>query len=185
MKLRKIVGVFALCALMVCALGGVAGCSNTEQLIRDSLTDEINTYKNVDESAIEEVDSAIPATQMEMLGLNSEDLAKAILAGFDGTVDSVTVNGDKAEAVVTITSKNLSNMDSELADILSDVNDAPELQGKGMDDKYKWCGQKMMEYINNASVETHAPITVEYVKTGNTWEPTASSTREMQSVIFG
>ena len=81
MKLKKILGVFALSAVLVCSLGGVVGCSNTEQLIRDSLTEEINQYKNVDESAIEEIDQAIPATQMEMLGLNSEELAKAILSG--------------------------------------------------------------------------------------------------------
>lgn len=185
MKLKKILGVFALSAVLVCSLGGVVGCSNTEQLIRDSLTEEIDQYKNVDESAIEEIDQAIPATQMEMLGLNSEELAKAILSGFDGTVDSVTVNGDKAEAIVTITSKSLSNMESELTDIISDAQDAPELKGKGLDDIYKWCGQKMMEYINNAPVETHEPITVEYVKNGNTWAPTAASTNEMQSVIFG
>ena len=161
MKLKRILGVFALSAVLVCSLGGVVGCSNTEQLIRDSLTEEIDQYKNVDE------------------------LAKAILSGFDGTVDSVTVNGDKAEAIVTITSKSLSNMESELTDIISDAQDAPELKGKGLDDIYKWCGQKMMEYINNAPVETHEPITVEYVKNGNTWAPTAASTSEMQSVIFG
>ena len=186
MSLKKIIGTLALSAALVCALGGMVGCTSPEQVIRDGLNQEIQQYKNVDQSVIDEINEAVPATYMQMLGISSEDLTKAILEGFDGTVDSVTVNGDKAEAVVTITSKSLGDLTEHITDLQSEVYDDPsQFANMSTDELYAWVGTKMMDYISNAPIETREPITIEYVKNGNTWEPTAASQTAMQSAIFG
>lgn len=186
MSLKKIIGALAMSAIMACTLVGMVGCNNSEQVIRDGVTEWLQQYKDVDQAAIDEVDEAIPSTYMNMLGITPDELAHAIFEGFDYTVDSVTVNGDNAEAVVTITAKNLGDLADQISNLQTEVTDDPsQFAGMGTDEIYAWLGSKLMEYINNAPIETGEPLALKYVKNGNTWEQTAASELEMQNAIFG
>lgn len=186
MKLRKMAAALAMSALMVCTLGAMAGCSNSEQVIREGTVEFLDHYKNVDEVAVGEVDDALPASQAEMLGIESEELAQAMLEGFDYTLDDVKVDGDNAEAVVTVTCKNLSNLTTEINDLQSEVrSDSSLVAGMGTDELFQWLGDKLMEYINNAPIETHEPITLDFRLNGNTWEMTQSSQAALSSLIAG
>ena len=43
----------------------------------------------------------------------------------------------------------------------------------------------IMTTIEEAPVETHEPVTIKYVRNGNTWEPAEGADSEMYSALFG
>lgn len=183
MKLKKILGVFALSAVLVCSLGGVVGCSNSEQMIRQGTAEMLDHYKNIDETVLEEASAALSETEAKAMGLTYEEMLQSMLDGFDYTIDSVNVDGDTAEAVVTITSKNLQGMTDEVEKLQSEMMSNTELQKQGTDALLKWYGEKMMEYMNNAPIETHEPLTLDYVLKDKTWELTSSSQKALENFI--
>ena len=187
MKLRKAAIALAMSGMMAFSLGAMTGCAdNSEEVIRESLTEEIGQLKDPDAATLGELSSSLPTSSLLQLGLSPNDLIKGILDGFDGTVDSVTVNGNEAEAVVTLSSKNFSEVQSALENLQSDmVDNAEELAGMSQDEIKQWAGQMIMTTIEEAPVETHEPVTIKYVRNGNTWEPAEGADSEMYSALFG
>lgn len=187
MKLKKVLGALVASGLMVFAMGALAGCAdNSKQVITDSLNEEIAQIKSMDPEAIGDLTAMLPESTLEMLGITSEQFMSAIFDGFDGTVDSVEVDGKTAQAVVTFTSKNLSDIEEQMDAISDEMMDDPsQFEGMTTDEIYAWTGEKIMEYINNAPVETHDPVTIDYELNGNTWEPTADSQVKLENALFG
>lgn len=187
MKLRKAAIALAMSGLMVFSLGAMAGCAdNSEQVIRDSLTQEFEQLKNPDEALLSEMSSSIPEASLSQLGLSVDDVMRSMLTGFEGTVDSVTVNGNTADAVVTVSSKDFTQIEEAMTNLQSDMMDnVDQFADMRTDEIYAWAGQKIMEAIERAPVETHEPITLQYEREGNTWEPTAGAKSELYSALFG
>lgn len=195
MKLKKALVALAVSGLMAFTLGAMAGCAdNSEQVIRDSLVQELDELKNPEGETLAEISSSLPSSTLTQMGLSSEEIARAMLDGFDGTVDSVTVNGTTAEAVVTLSSKNFVDLQDDLETAMDDIQtemteNADQYAGMSYseitDELYAKAGAKIMEVIQNAPVVTHDPITLEYVRNGNTWEPTAGAESELYSALFG
>lgn len=187
MKLRKAAIALAMSGLMVFSLGAMAGCAdNSEQVIRDSLTQEFEQLKNPDEALLSEMSSSIPEASLSQLGLSVDDVMRSMLTGFEGTVDSVTVNGNTADAVVTVSSKDFTQIEEAMTNLQSDMMDnVDQFADMSTDEIYAWAGQKIMEAIESAPVETHEPITLQYEREGNTWEPTAGAKSELYSALFG
>ena len=80
----------------------------------------------------------------------------------------------------------LSNLTTEINDLQSEVRSDPSLvAGMGTDELFQWLGDKLMEYINNAPIETHEPLTLDFRLNGNTWEMTQSSQAALSSLIAG
>lgn len=187
MKLKKVLAAVAASGLLVFALGALAGCAdNSKQVITDTLNEEIAQIKSMDSEAVGDLTSVLPESTLNMLGITSDEFMSAIFAGFDGTVDSVEVDGKTAQAVVTFTSKNLSDIEEKMDAITDEMQTNPEqFSGMSTDEIYAWTGEKIMEYINNAPVETHEPVTIDYELNGNTWEPTADSQSKLENALFG
>ena len=187
MKLKKVLGALVASGLLVFAMGALAGCAdNSKQVITDSLNEEINQIKSMDSEAIGDLSAVLPESTLHKLGISSEEFMSAVFAGFDGTVDSVEVDGKTAQAVVTFTSKNLSDIEEKMESISDEMqNDPEQFAGMSTDEIYAWTGEKIMEYINAAPVETREPVTIDYELNGNTWEPTADSQTKLESALFG
>lgn len=185
MRFTSKVAAAAMGALMVFTMGAFAGCAdNSEQVIRETLVEEFDGYKNLDEATMAEFDSALGSSGLEELGITNEQLAKSILSGFDYTVDSVTVNGNKAEAVVTVTSKNFSDLEGKVTEVVTEITSDPAaVANMSTDELTKLYGQKIMEAMDQMEVTTSDPITIEYELKGNTWEPTEEST-DLFSDVF-
>ncbi len=187
MKASKALAALAMSAVMALSLGALTGCAdNSEEVIKESLTQELDQLKNMDAELIDQYSSAFPESVMNQVGLTSEQVVKAVLEGFDGTVDSVTVNGNTAEAVVTLSSKNFSEVEDSLENLQDEMMDNVDQFANMTPDEIKqWAGNKIMETIQAAPVETHEPITIEYVRNGNTWEPAPGAEQELQSALMG
>lgn len=161
----------------------LCGCSSSEQVVRNGVAEQLDHYKNADEAAIEECEEAIPPTQAEALGIDREAFTRSLLEGFDYTIDEVTVDGDNATAVVTVTCKKLGGLQDEGARLAEKIKEDPSIAGSSSDEAYQWIGSKLTEYVSNAPLETREPITFEFTKSGNTWRPTASANRAMSNLF--
>ncbi len=187
-KVKKALATGAMAMLLMITLCAVTGCQdNSEEVIRQSLTEEIDQIKNLDENMVNEFASSIPgASTLSSVGISSDELVRALLQGFDGTVDSVTVDGNTADAVVTFTSKDFSsladNMDSLEEEMTNDPEQFADMSRQQIKD---WVGERTMQMINELPVVTHEPVTITYERDGNTWAPTADAQSKMISTIFG
>lgn len=173
MKLRKILATFAASMLLVLSLCALAGCAdNSKQVITDGLNAELNLLKNPDEATLTEFTADVPAEAFDQLGLTPNEVVAAMLEGFDGTVDNVVVNGNTAEATLTLSSKNFSEITPAMAELSRDIMANPtQFAGMSADEINAAVGQMLMERIQNLPVVQHQPITVTYERNGGTWEP--------------
>lgn len=183
---KKAFAALALCAALAFSLCGMVACAdNSEQVIRDSLTEEIESLKNPDEATLAELSSSLPTSVFAQLGLSTTDVMKALLEGFDGTVDSVEVDGKNAVATLTISSRDFSQLDTVLDDMTDEMTDNAELADMSLSERTAWAGQMLMQRIESLPVVQHDPTSVEYVLNGNTWEPAPGAQSKLASAIFG
>lgn len=187
MKARRTIIALIASAVMVFSLSGMTGCSdNSEEVIRESLTEDFDQLKNMDPELVAQYATSFPESTMEQVGLTSDEVVKALLAGFDGTVDSVTVNGDTAEAVVTLKSKNFSDVESSMENLQAEMLDnLDQFSDMSTEEIKQWAGDKIMETIQGLPVVTHEPVTLEYELNGNTWEPAPGTEQKLQSALMG
>lgn len=182
-SMRKI-GMLALSVALACSLCVLAGCSNSEQVVRDGTAELLDHYKNADEAVLEANRSALSDIEAEALGINVDDLTKAGLEGFDYTIDDVTVDGDNAEAVVTITCKDLSNLKDRSVELMSELQSDPSIaREKGTDGVLLWVGEQLQSYVSDAPVVTHEPLTLEYHRADNVWEMTTASHEALGALL--
>lgn len=174
--------------LLTMTLCAVTGCQdNSEEVIRQSLTEEIDEIKAMDDATVSEMASSMGyASTLSSVGISSEELVRAMLQGFDGVIDSVTVDGNTAEAVVTFTSKDFSSITENMDSLQTEMTDNPEqFADMSRQQIMDWVGERTMQMVNELPVVTHEPVTITYEREGNTWAPTAGSESAMYSTIFG
>ncbi len=187
-QVKRVLLAVAMGTLLAVSLCAVTGCQdNSEELIRQSLTEEIDEIKAMDDAMVSEMASSIPgASTLSSVGISSEELVRALLQGFDGTIDSVTVNGDTADAVVTFTSKDFSSITEAMNTLQSEVSENTEqFANMSRQEIMDWIGDRTMQMIDELPVVTHEPVTLTYEREGNTWQPTAGAESAMMSTLFG
>lgn len=187
MKIKKLFATIAACALLAVSLCALTACAdNSKEVITNSLEQELDSLKNPDEATISTLTSQIPASTLSQLGLTSDELIKALLEGFDGKIDNVEVNGSNAEAVVTISCKDFSQLASSIQEVTNAaMKDPTKFQGMSTSEISKWMGDQIITKINELPVVAHDPTTIEYELKGNTWEPAAGAQAKLTSVLFG
>lgn len=187
MKLKKLFVALSMGALLAFSLCGITACSdNSKELITESLTEEIASLKNPDEAMLSELSSGLPTSVFAQLGLNTNDVIKALLEGFDGTVDDVKVDGKTAEATLTLSSRDFSQLESAMEEVTTEMTTNPEqFAGMSRNEITTWAGQQLMEKIKGLPIVQHEPTMIEYVLNGNTWEPAAGAEAKLTSAIFG
>ena len=153
------------CGLVLTACGG----QNDEEAIRQDVTAKLDTIKNADESAIDELIADVDTSTFDQLGVDPSEFVAAMFDGFDYTIDSVSVDGDTATASVTVTCKSLTTMQDDVTNAVSDLmSDPASLMDKSQDELVELAGQTMMDAIkNSATHETTYEFT--YQKSGDTW----------------
>lgn len=165
--------VFALaaaCALLAMGLSA-CGSQSAEDVIREGVTQELESIKNLDQAALDEMlaGAGDTASELEQYGISLEEFCRAWLDGFDYSVDSVTVDGESAVATVTISCRSLIGaMDAWLTDIMSDET----LLSSDMTEEElnELIGSTLIEAIGSAEIETNT-ADLPYVLNGDTWEP--------------
>lgn len=187
MKLKKVLAAVAACAFLALSMCALTACAdNSKEVITESLEQELDSLKNPDAATMSTLSANLPSSTLAQMGLTPDEVIKSLLAGFDGTVDSVEVNGNNAEAVVTISCKAFSQIESSMEEVTNSITDDPsQFEGMSVNEISTWAGQQIMDKLNELPIVTHDPITINYVLNGNTWEPASGEEEKLTSVLLG
>lgn len=189
MKMMKKLTLMAISVIAAISMLALVGCgSSPEQVIRDGLTQELDTVKNLDDATLDEV-AGDALDEYEEFGIDIKEFLRSYFDGFDYTIGDITVDGDKAEAVVTFDIKSYSQFESDFetnfTNYIGELQSNPSaLMGMSEEDLYAQIGPIMMDTINNVSVVETEPIIIECTKTGNTWEVDDSAELAIQKAMM-
>jgi hypothetical protein len=168
----KKIALFAAAVLTGLALMlALTGCgSNDEKVIRDGLTEELNELK----------DPNSPTVTAASGGL-STDVITAWLDGFDFTIGEIAIDGDTANATVTITCKQIYPAVTAAQErILSDE----DLSGLTSDEIEKRLNEIIVEELQSFSPAS-TEIVIPCNKSDNTWSVDIASTAELTNALTG
>ncbi|OUO91477.1 hypothetical protein B5F40_03305 [Gordonibacter sp. An230] len=180
-----------LAALMTAALvsfGGLtlAGCSqsNSEEIVREGVTEELESLKRLDDSLLDQLSTNAEMIQLTMYGVDPKDFASTYLDGFDYRIDSVTVEGNKATAVVVLTCKSTSVFAETLEAAYEEMANDDSLMDLSPYERNDRIGQVMMETLESIPVAETAPINLEFQLDGNMWTITPESEKSLSTALF-
>lgn len=174
MKIKKIVLVGAMAALLALGATALAGCGGKSDadVIRESLTQELDQVKNLDDAFLNEVTASAETGGLDQFGIDAKELMKAYFGGFDYRIDDVTVEGDTAKATITLTCKSY-----------QDYVDAITEAALNSEDETAF-GENIMEAVNAIQAREADPLELTYQKEGNTWNITSEGQQALYSVLF-
>ena len=183
--MKKIAAIAACAALAFSALAFVGcGGESDEDLIRGALTEDLDSIKAVDEAFLAELTVNMDPTAFETYGINVNDFMKGYLEGFDYTIDSVTVDGDTAEAVVTLTCKSFSAYETALTNNTQTAIETQNVAAMSQAEVNALVGQLMMDSLKDVEVVTADPITLVYENIDGTWTPTEASKQGISNALL-
>lgn len=175
----------ALCCALVFAGGALAACGpDHEQAIRDALTQELDSIKNLDDSFLSDLASDPDIAELSEFGIDPTEFFTAYLAGFDYRIDDVTVDGETATATVVLTIKSFSQFNDAITANLDALVTDESLATMSEEELYSTVGQTVMDTLNSLEPVENAPITVTYELVDNTWTPTVDSQAELESALM-
>lgn len=180
-------GLAGLLAVALLAFGGLAlaGCGpSDEEVVREGVTKELDSLKNLDQGLVDELAAAAGADQLAEFGIDAKEFVSTYLGGFDYRIDDVTVDGDMATATVTLTCKSFSayaeSIESATAELAGDESLA-DLSEEELDQKL---GQTIMDAIAAVPAAETAPVALTFELKDNTWTPTADAERALSEALF-
>jgi len=161
------------------------GGNSDEQVIRDGITNELESIKQLDDDAMDQIlGSAASGADLEQYGITDEEFIRAWLSGFDYSVDDVTVNGNNATVDVTITCKSMSGIMVTFQNGITDFASGDEAATMTQDELDTQTGTILLDSANDTATQTTS-ISLPYVKNGNTWEPGAAFNTELSKALVG
>lgn len=153
--------------LAFAALLALTGCSSDQEKIKAAVDSELGALVDPDDAAIDKlVDEADSVDEFAMAGIEVRDFVKSWIDGFSYEVGDISVDGDKAEAKVTITCKNLGQ-------IIQSWTEASQAEMASMsftttDEIYEYVGSSLMAAVDSAE-PTPTEVTIELEKDGTDW----------------
>lgn len=176
----------AFVALCLALAGGVlSACGpDHEQAIRDALTQELDSIKNLDEEFMAELSADENIASLEEFGIDPTEFFKSYLSGFDYRIESVTVNGETADATVVLTIKSFNEFNTAINDALTQLLEDESVYTMSEDELYGTIGDTVMGAVDGLTPVENEPITVTYELIDNTWTPTSDSMSNLESALM-
>lgn len=198
MKTSKI-GLAALCFALTLSLGAVTGCSSgstsstgsgssssassqaqaeatPEQEVEAAVEKSLDPYKDSDPGVVDAMVEAMESadtSSLEQLGITPQQLAVAILSGYDYEITDVTVDGDTAEATVDITAKSMADFTEAASDLaVNMLEDPQQFAGMTTEEINAKAGEMTLDMLNNLEPTTKDGVVLTYEKKDGEWVPT-------------
>ena len=128
--------------------------------VKDQLT-------NIDNETLNAMFDADALAQFEAMGLDGAEFVKGLLDGFDYEIGEITINGDKAEAAVTLKMKDLKEWMSNVEE--SAIQLAMENPNISEAELMSQMGPLMMDALGKVEGMADIPITVTATESNGTW----------------
>ena len=182
----KKIAAIATCAALAFSMLAFVGCGgeSDEDVIRGALTEDLESIKAVDEAFLTELTANMDASAFATYGIDANDFMKAYLEGFDYTIDSVTVDGDTAKAVVTLTCKSFSAYEAAVDKNTQTAIETQNVAAMSQAEVNALVGQLMMDSLKDVEVVTADPITLVYENVDDTWTPTEASKQGISNALL-
>lgn len=185
MKMKKVVAVVTAAAMLTLSLGAFVGCGKSdEDVIRNALTEELDAIKTLDSDYMNQMVAEMEADEFSEFGIDPLEFMSQYLSGFDYTIDSVTVDGDTAEAVVTLTVKSFSAYNSAVEANTYAAIETTDFSTMTESDLNLFIGNLMMTSLEDVEAVQTDPITIEYVLEGAGWTPTTASEQAITNAML-
>lgn len=181
-RLAAVLAVTFALAVGACVLSGCG--QSDEEVIRESLTEELDGIKNMDSEVVAELESGIASSGIEEIGIDVGEFTKAYLQGFDYTINSVTVDGDSAVANITLTCKSQDEFQDSFATAAGELAESGELDGMTEEEAFARLGEVAVECLNNVEASAGEPFDVTYELVDNTWTPTSDAELAVASAML-
>lgn len=185
---QGILAVLLLAFALVGSLVGLTGCAgqkSDDEVIRESLSSELDSIKNLDDNFINELSESIDMSQLSVYGIDGVEFMKAYLNGFDYSIDAVNVEGDAATAQITLTCKSYTGYLQALQNAVDQkIANPDELAGKSSDDINKEIGEIVIGSLDGVELAPTQPITINYTRSGDEWKPASSTSGDIAAALI-
>lgn len=173
-----VVIVFTLCAACACS-------PSNEEVIRETVTQEFDAYKNHDDSAISKIAQKAENEGMGQLGITGQDFAEAVIDGFDYSIDSIEVNDKKATVKLTVTSKSTSDFETKFDASVNAFVEDPSTEYMPIDEKNAQIGEIAMQTFKDTEI-VNEEVTLEFELQESTWVSTNATEAlgQLDSLVF-
>jgi hypothetical protein len=180
-------GVVALFALLVagsCML--LAGCAeNSEEAVRNAVTNELDEIKNFDAEEIEELaNESTEFAALSAYGITATDAYEAIFSDFDYSIEDVKVDGDKATVGIKFTTKDLNKFQSALVSAAQQADADGSLEGLTQSEMNAKIGELVLNTIKDLPTTETKVIDFDVVKQGGSWQMANDSGEVLQEALF-
>jgi len=169
------------CAVALTFSLAACGGKSDEEQIKEVLTTEFDSFKNIGDEA-KQIFKDSGGSSLEAMGINADDFLNGWLKDFDYSIGDITVNGDKAEAKVSVTAKKL--MDAINGFVTSFQEWAATATGLSEDDYMKKGGEMVMDSINKQQAAT-SEITVTLEKKDGKWAVDSAGEAAVIEAVVG
>lgn len=174
-----------LLAVGACSLAGCAGGQSDEDVIRTKLTSELDSIKTLDDGFVNDFSESINMSQLSVYGIDGVEFMRAYLDGFDYSIDSITVDGDTAQAQITLTCKSYTGYQQALQNAVTAITEDPEsLVGLSNDDINKKIGEIVIGSLDGVELAVTEPVTINYTNVDGEWEPASSTSGDIAAALM-
>ncbi|MEY8461179.1 hypothetical protein AALA69_08650 [Eggerthellaceae bacterium 24-137] len=175
--------------LLAISIFSLSGCGSSQQsdeeLVRSSLASELDSIKNLDEKFVNEISEAIDMSRLSLYGIDGMEFMRSYLSGFDYSIDAVTVDGETAQAQLTLTCKSYTGYQKALQAAVDDITANPdELAGLSNDDINKKIGEIVIQSLDGVELKPTEPVTINYTKVDDTWEAASSTSGDIAAALM-
>lgn len=189
--MKKKLTTLALVLIAALSMFALCACNNgpsSEEVIREGLSEELDTIVNKKGDDWDEMISDIEdEADLSQFGIDAEEFVNVLFDGFDYEITSVDVDeeGDTAVAHVTLTAKSLKDVKAALEQAADDFTSDPNnYAGLSKDDIYKKVGELMMDAIRGVeSREIDVDLECERDEDGN-WSEADSVEDEITNALM-
>lgn len=182
---RRFAAAVAAALLLVFSAGALFGCGQSdEDAIREALTSELDSIKSQDEAFLSNMAADMDVDDFTTYGIDPQEFITKYLTGFDYTIDSITVDGESATAVVTLTCKSFSSYNAAVTAAADDALATKDISSMNQSELNALVGEIMLSALDNIEPVATDPVNIEYTLEGNTWTPTAASEQAITAAML-
>lgn len=181
---RVLFGAFMgiICAVMAFCLSGCG--QSDEELIKQGLDDELSVLSDPSDEELQDLieKSGVTDDELSDFGIPSSDLIKSWIDGYSYEIGDITVDGDSAQAEVTMTIKHLGTILNDWSSTAIDALDITSYSSE--EDLYADLGESMMKAINGAEPAAET-ATIDLEKSDDGWTLTDDGEEAIYALMLG
>ncbi|WP_080797366.1 hypothetical protein [Arabiibacter massiliensis] len=181
---RGLAGLLVAALLAFGAFALVSCGPSAEEVVREGVTKELDSLKNLDASLVDELAASAGVEQLADFGIDAKEFVSTYLGGFDYRIDDVTVNGDAATATVTLTCKSFAAYTDALEAASAELAGDESLADLSEEELNQKLGQTIMDAIAAVPATETAPVALTFERKDNVWTPTADAQHALSNALF-